>query len=112
MARHTGRRVQRTHGPMLGLLVGCALWAALGGTAWAKPKPVLILPFQSSTETDAWFGEAIAETLFVASQGTPALLPIDRSRATLASRGTPEGAPPDRSPLGLGRAVKAGILAY
>jgi len=68
MAGHTGRRVQRTHGPMLGLLVGCALWAALGGAAWAKPKPVLILPFQSSTETDAWFGEAIAETLFVASQ--------------------------------------------
>jgi adenylate cyclase len=110
MARHTGRRVQRTHGPMLGLLVGCALWAALGGAAWAKPKPVLILPFQSSTETDAWFGEAIAETLFVASQGTPALLPIDRSRATLAARGTPEGAPPDRSPLGLGRAVKAEVV--
>ena len=42
MAGHTGRRVQRTHGPMLGLLVGCALWAALGGVAWAKPKPVLI----------------------------------------------------------------------
>ena len=47
MARRTGRRVQRMRGPMLGLLVGCALWAALGGAAWAKPRPVLILPYQS-----------------------------------------------------------------
>ena len=74
---------------MLGLLVGCAVWVALGGAAWAKPKPVLILPYQS-TEADTWLGEAIAETLYVASQGTPALLPIDRSRAMQAAKGPAE----------------------
>jgi tetratricopeptide (TPR) repeat protein len=91
---------------MVGLLVGCALLASLGGTAWAKTRPVLILPYQS-TETDAWFGEAIAETLFVAAQGTPALLPIDRARAMQAARAPAAEATPDRSPLALGRAVKA-----
>ena len=109
MARHTGRRVQRVGWPMVGLLTGCALWAALGGVAWAKPRPVLILPYQA-TEADAWFGEAIAEALFVAAQGTPALLPIDRSRAVQAARGgTAEGAG-DRSPLALARAVKAELV--
>ena len=78
MARETGRRGQRMRGPMVGLLAGlCPSGRLSGETAWAKTKPVLILPYQS-TESDTWFGEAIAETLFVAAQGTPALLP-DRS---------------------------------
>jgi tetratricopeptide (TPR) repeat protein len=91
---------------MVGLLAGCALWATLGGTAWAKPKSVLILPYQA-TEPDGWFGEAIAETLFVAAQGTPALLPIDRGRAVQAARGVAGEGAGDRSPLALARAVKA-----
>jgi superkiller protein 3 len=88
------------------LAAGCALGVALGGTAWAKPKPVLILPYQA-TEGDAWFGEAIAETLFVAAQGTPALLPIDRGRVLQAARGPAAEGAADRTPLALGRAVKA-----
>jgi superkiller protein 3 len=111
MARDTGRRIQRTRGPVLGLLAGCTLWVALGGTAWAKPRPVLILPYQS-TEADGWLGEAIAESLFVAAQGTPTLLPIDRGRAMQAARaGTGEGAG-DRSSLALARAIKAEIVFF
>jgi tetratricopeptide (TPR) repeat protein len=94
---------------MVGLLVGCALWGALGGGAWAKPRPVLILPFQA-TEPDAWFGEAIAETLFVAAQGTPALLPIDRGRAMQVARGSAAEGAGDRSPIALARAVKAELV--
>jgi tetratricopeptide (TPR) repeat protein len=110
MARHTGHQVQRLRGPMVALLVGAAVWAALGGAAWAKPRPVLILPYQA-TETDPWLGEAIAETLLVAAQGTPALLPIDRSRAIQALRGgSAESAPADRSPLALARAVRAELV--
>jgi tetratricopeptide (TPR) repeat protein len=109
MPRHTGHRVQRLRGLVVALLAGCALWAPLGGTAWAKPRPVLILPYQS-TESDAWFGEAIAETLFVAAQGTPALLPIDRVRAMQASRAATGEGSADRSPLALARAVKAELV--
>jgi tetratricopeptide (TPR) repeat protein len=95
-------------GPIVGLLVGCALWAALGGTAWAKSRPVLILPYQT-TDSDAWLGEAIAETLFMAAQSTPALLPIDRGRAMQAARAAGSEAA-DRSPLALARAVRAEIV--
>jgi len=84
-------------------------WATLGEAAPAKPRPVLILPFQS-TETDAWFGEAIAETLYLAAQGTPALLPIDRSRVAQAGRSAGTEGPTDSTPLGLARAVKAEIV--
>ena len=110
MARHTGRGVPGRWGLFAALFAACVLSATLGEAAPAKPRPVLILPYQS-TETDAWFGEAIAETLYLAAQGTPALLPIDRSRvAQAASRGsTGEGAA-DTSPLGLARAVKAEIV--
>jgi tetratricopeptide (TPR) repeat protein len=108
MEREAGRRGQRVRGPMVALLLACSLWAALGGTAWAKTKPVLILPYQS-TESDTWLGEAIAETLVVAAQGTPALLPIDRGRAMQAARaGGADGA--DRTPLALARAVRAEIV--
>jgi tetratricopeptide (TPR) repeat protein len=109
MARHTGRQVQRMRGPVVGLLAGCALWVALAGTAWAKPRPVLILPYQS-TETDGWLGEALAETLFVAAQGTPALLPIDRTRAMVAARAASGESAADKSPLPLARAVKAEVV--
>jgi len=80
MATRTGRRVQGRWELFAALFAASVLSATLGeAAAPAKPKPVLILPYQS-TETDAWFGEAIAETLYLAAQGTPALLPIDRGR--------------------------------
>jgi len=109
MAGHTGRRIRQVRGPGVALLLGCALWAALGGSAWAaKPRPVLVLPYQG-TEADPWFGEAIAETLFVGAQATPALLPIDRGRALQAARApTTEGT--DRSPLALARLVRAEVV--
>jgi tetratricopeptide (TPR) repeat protein len=96
--------------PTIALLAGCVLWAALGGTAWAKPRPVLILPYQGA-EPDPWFGEGIAEALFVAAQGTPALLPIDRARAAQAARGAAEGTA-ERSVLALARAVRAELVFH
>jgi tetratricopeptide (TPR) repeat protein len=69
---------------------------------------VLILPYQT-TDSDAWLGEAIAETLFMAAQSTPALLPIDRGRAMQAARAAGSEAA-DRSPLALARAVRAEIV--
>jgi tetratricopeptide (TPR) repeat protein len=96
--------------PLVGLLAGCALWGAFGGTAWAKTRPVLILPYQAAAEPDTWFGEAIAEMLFVAVQGTPALLPIDRARVMQAARGTGAEGAGDRSPVALARAVKAELV--
>ncbi|MGH7357774.1 MAG: tetratricopeptide repeat protein, partial [Candidatus Rokuibacteriota bacterium] len=109
MAGDTARRFQQVRGPGVALLAGCALWVALGGTAWAKPRPVLVLPYQG-TESDPWFGEAIAETLFVAAQATPALLPIDRGRAIQAARVTGADGAADRSPLALARIVRAEIV--
>jgi len=111
MAGHAAGQVQRAREPMVALLAVCALWATLGGTAWAKPRPVLILPYQGA-EPDAWFGEGIAEALFVAAQGTPALLPIDRARAVQVARVTaPEGTA-ERSVLALARAVRAELVFY
>src|SRR2546427_2092305 len=87
--------------------------AVAGGPVWAaaRPRPILILPFQPSTAADdGWFGEGIAETLFVALQTTSALLPIDRGRAALAARvgGDAPAGPPDRAAtLALARALKA-----
>jgi superkiller protein 3 len=112
MPRCTGRRVQGRWKLFAALFAACALWATLGeAAAPAKPRPVLILPYQS-TETDAWFGEAIAETLFLAAQGTPALLPIDRSRVAQAGRGVGMEGSADSTPLGLARTVKAEIAFF
>ena len=108
MARGTGRRVRGRWELVAALFAASVLWATLGeAAAPVKPKPLLILPYQS-TETDAWVGEAIAETLYLAAQGTPALLPIDRSRLSQPGRGA-EGST-DTTPLGLARAVKAEIV--
>jgi tetratricopeptide (TPR) repeat protein len=108
MARGTGRRVRGRWELVAALFAAAVLWATLGeAAAPVKPKPLLILPYQS-TETDAWFGEAIAETLYLAAQGTPVLLPIDRGRLTQPGRGAEGSA--DTTPLGLARAVKAEIV--
>ena len=110
MARGTGRRVRGRWELAAVLFAAWVLSATVGESAAPmKPKPLLILAYQS-TGTDAWFGEAIAETLYLAAQGTPALLPIDRSRLTQSGRG-PEGSA-DTTPLGLARAVKAEIVFF
>jgi tetratricopeptide (TPR) repeat protein len=96
---------------MVALLAGCALWAVLGGVAWGKPRPVLVLPYQGA-EPDPWFGEAIAETLYVAAQGTPALLPIDRARAAQVSRSAGAEGAADRTPLALARIVRAELVFH
>jgi tetratricopeptide (TPR) repeat protein len=74
------------------------------------------LPFQpTAVADDGWFGEGIAETLFVALQATPALLPIDRGRAALAARAggdAPAGPPDKAAALALARALKAESVFY
>ena len=110
MARSTGHRIRGRWELFAALLAASVLWATLGEAATPpRPKPVLILPYQS-TETDPWFGEAIAETLYLAAQGTPALLPIDRSRLAQTNRGAGAEGSADTTPLGLARAVKAEIV--
>ncbi len=88
-----------------------------GEVGAAKARPVLILPFQSLTpgEQDGWFGEAIAETLYVAAQATPALLPIERSRVAQAARAAgldPLPAPSERAALTLARSLRAELAWY
>jgi tetratricopeptide (TPR) repeat protein len=108
MAREDTGSGPRPRQLFLAALAASALWLALGGLAWAKPRPVLVLPYKG-TEADPWVGEGIAETLFVAAQGTPELLPIDRGRAAQAARGPAVGeAVPD--PLALARAVRAEVV--
>jgi tetratricopeptide (TPR) repeat protein len=92
------------------LLAGCILWGALAGTAWAeRPRAVLILPYQGA-EPDPWLGDGLAETLFVAAQGTPVLLPIDRGRAAQMARGGAVEGVPERAALALGKAVRADLV--
>lgn len=100
------------------IVTAVAVLASTGGVVAAKTRPVLILPFQNATpgETDAWFGEGIAETLYVAAQSTPALLPIDRSRVAaqvgrVAGPESPGGAV-DRAALALARALRAEVALY
>lgn len=112
MAGHAPRQVRRPEGSLVALLVGCALWAALAEAAWAeRPRAVLILPYQGA-DPDPWLGEGIAETLFVAAQGSPVLLPIERARASQVARGVvPEG-PPERAALALGKALRADLVFF
>src|SRR5215510_1944447 len=102
---HAQRLTRRILLTMVALLPVVAL--AAGPVAAAlKPRPVLILPYQAlAAADDGWFGEGIAETLFVAAQATPALLPIDRSRVALAARagGDALAGPVDKAALPLGR---------
>ncbi|MBI2466281.1 MAG: tetratricopeptide repeat protein [Candidatus Rokubacteria bacterium] len=102
--------------------LAAALWAAgatlaLAEGVAAKPRVVLVLPFQSMTpgETDAWFGEGIAETLYLAAQTNPAFLPIDRTRVTQAQRAggsDAQAGPGERLAVTLGRALRADSVFY
>jgi tetratricopeptide (TPR) repeat protein len=105
-------------GRALGLvmLVCCALaittaWTAAGAV---RPRPVLILPFENVTpgESDGWFGEGMAETLYLAALTSPALAPIERGRVVQAMRsaGLDQTAPPDRHAAALARALRAEVV--
>jgi tetratricopeptide (TPR) repeat protein len=111
MRGDTAAPVHRAPAPLVVLLAVAALWAALAGEASAKTRPVLILPFQSA-ESDPWLGDAIAETLFVAAQATPELLPIGRARAAQTARalGQEASGSPERAALPLARSVRADLV--
>jgi len=112
---HAQRLTRRILLTTVVLLPVVALAAAPVAAAPPKPRPVLILPYQAlAAADDGWFGEGIAETLFVAAQATPALLPIDRSRVAVAARagGDALAGPVDKAALPLGRALKADWVLY
>ncbi len=104
------------------LLVTCAFSLAViaGGPeapAVTKPYPVLILPFQNVAPSggDAWFGDAIAETLTLAAETTPALLPIDLGRVLQAARAAGfdlSATPIERTAAPLARALRADVVFY
>jgi tetratricopeptide (TPR) repeat protein len=107
------RRLDRALG--LGFLCVSAvvvLWA--GGADAAKSRVVLVLPFQNlgTDGGDGWFGEGIAETLYLAAQITPALTPIERGRVTQAMRasGLDPGAGTGPSVVALARQLKADVV--
>lgn len=97
-----------------------AFWSAtvilaLAAGATAKTRVVLVLPFQSVTpgDTDAWFGEGIAETLHLAAQTNPAFLPIERSRVLQAQRaGGSDAQMGPVAAVSLGRAFRADFVFY
>ena len=83
--------------------LGCAvvLMGASGAASAARTRVVLILPFQDTTPGggDPWLGEGIAESLYLAAQVTPVLLPLERGRVVQVIRAggaDRESAPPDR----------------
>ena len=92
--------------------------AADGGAAPARPRPVLILPYQNVTPggADGWFGEGVAETLDLAARTIPALLPIDQGRVSQAARTAgidlEAGAPPERAALALARSLHAELVFF
>jgi tetratricopeptide (TPR) repeat protein len=107
--------VRRRPDRALGLLIlGCvAVSVCEGRVADAKGRVVLIVPFQNAPPDggDAWFGEGIAETLYLAAQVTPALAPIERGRLVQAMRagGFDTGPLPERSVAALARQLKADV---
>src|SRR5262249_23115504 len=112
---HAQRLTRRILLTTVVLLPVVALAAAPVAAAPPKPRPVLILPYQAlAAADDGWFGEGIAETLFVAAQATPALHRSDRRRAAVAARagGDAVAGPVDKAALPLGRALKADWVLY
>jgi tetratricopeptide (TPR) repeat protein len=86
-----------------------------GAGAASKPRPVLILPYQSvpAEGGDAWLGEGIAETLTLAAQASPAFLPVDRARVAQAAKVAgvdPAAGLPERSALALAKALRAELV--
>lgn len=97
------------------VLTGGAVMVGADGVGAPKTRSAVILPFQNLTagETDGWFGEGIAETLFVATQATSALLPIERTRVMQTARATGsdgQAGPTDRAALA--RTLRADVVLY
>ena len=92
--------------------------AGLGGAEGAaKPRVVLILPYQNVTPggADGWLGEGIAETLGLGARTTAALLPIEPTRVVQAARtaGVDLGTmPAERTAGALARALRADVVFY
>jgi len=109
MPRLMDHKALRT--PLAVLLTGWLLATAVEVTGAERTRAILILPYQT-TDADDWVGEGIAETLYVAAQGTPALLPIDRVRAAQALRAQTAEATPEKTTLAVARAVKADYVFF
>jgi tetratricopeptide (TPR) repeat protein len=110
-------REARARALVAGVLGGTLAVVGPWGVAEAKPRLVLILPFQNTTPgvSDAWLGEGIAETLYLAAQPTPALLPIDRGRVVQAIRAggaEREAMGADKLAGGLARALRADAVFF
>jgi superkiller protein 3 len=75
---------------ILTLAVLVALVAASASAAVAKPRGILILPYDASSlpREDQWIGEAVAQVVGLALAQHPAFIQIDRVR--LKSVGSPE----------------------
>jgi tetratricopeptide (TPR) repeat protein len=93
--------------------------AAVGHDALAatKVRPVLVLPYQNAAPGggDGWFGEGIAETLVLAAQTVPTLMPIDRGRVLQAARSTGVDlsvTPSERAAATVARALRAELVFY
>ncbi len=98
-------------------IAGAVLLAGTDGRAAAKPRVVLIVPYQNVTPDapDGWLGEGIAETLTLGARTTPLLLPVDRGRVAQAARTAnvdPAAAPVERSLVALARALRADSVFY
>jgi tetratricopeptide (TPR) repeat protein len=96
-------------------LIGAVAAAGPAAHAATKPRPVLIVPYQSvpAESGDAWLGEGIAETLTLAAQASPAFLPIDRIRVVQAAKaaGVDPTAPiPERSAVALAKVLRAELV--
>lgn len=102
---------------LLTVVVAALTFGVSSDVAAAKTRPVLILPFQNVTSggPDGWFGEVIAETLQLAAQTVPALLPIDRARVVQTARtgGVDlQGALTPGAAAGLARTLRAEAVFY
>lgn len=104
----------RAHAVAAGLLASCLLGAGPGLAETPRSRPVLILPFQNTApgEADPWFGEGVAETLYLAVQVTPTLLPLERGRVLQTARaaGVDLSAPLERQLAGLGRTLRVELV--
>src|SRR5262245_13399006 len=82
-----------------------------------KVRPILVLPYHEVTPGggDGWFGEGIAETLVLAAQTVPALMPIDRGRVLQAAKSAGvdlSTVPPERAAAAVARALRADFVFY
>ena len=116
MRRTSSRALRLTLVAFVGGLLTAGLLPGEAAAA-ARPRPVLILPYQNVTGggADGWFGEGIAETLSLAARTVPSLLPIDATRVVQAARAANldlDATPPERVAAALARALRAEVVFY